>query len=115
MVVQRGRKSRAHLELSALIPQRSDREDTANGDNAPFPARVLEAFREMQTLKCTCPPPPRDGRCPDCERWWQLHEVIFALPQCRPWSFPCIARDEYDGDDAARALYQQLAAAVTPH
>jgi hypothetical protein len=55
--------------------------------------RAIELYMAMGKLKCTCPPPsPKRSTCPGCERWYDLHDELHWELQCKPWEWPCIAR-----------------------
>jgi hypothetical protein len=55
--------------------------------------RAVELFVAMGKLRCTCPPPsPKRSPCPGCERWYDLHADLHDELQCKPWEWPCVAR-----------------------
>jgi hypothetical protein len=55
--------------------------------------RAVELFAAMGRLRCTCaPPPPERASCPGCQRWYDLHAELHAELGCKPWEWPCVAR-----------------------
>jgi hypothetical protein len=56
-------------------------------------AEAVRLFEAMGKLKCTCPPPsPTRSPCPGCERWYDLHAELHDELRCKPWEWPCVAR-----------------------
>jgi hypothetical protein len=61
--------------------------------------QVLEMFRRISRLRCTCEPPP-GGRthvsvlklCDACEAWWSGQSEIHDLLRLKPWIWPCLPR-----------------------
>jgi hypothetical protein len=55
--------------------------------------RAVELFVAMSRLKCTCPPPsPTRSPCPGCERWYDFNGELHVELGCKPWEWPCVAR-----------------------
>jgi hypothetical protein len=55
--------------------------------------RAIDLYVAMGKLKCTCPPPsPGRTLCPGCQRWYDLHAELNAELRCKPWEWPCVAR-----------------------
>jgi hypothetical protein len=56
--------------------------------------RAIDLYESMGKLKCTCPSPkpPTQGPCPGCSRWYDLHDDLHTELGCRPWEWPCVAR-----------------------
>ena len=51
--------------------------------------RAVEVFREMKSLarRCVC---GGSGDCSACERWWDLHSVLYREIGLPPWCWPVI-------------------------
>jgi hypothetical protein len=56
--------------------------------------RALDLFVAMGKLRCTCPSPkpPTQGPCAGCAAWYDLHAGLHDELQCKPWEWPCVAR-----------------------
>ena len=56
--------------------------------------RALDLFVAMGRLRCTCPSPkpPTQSPCPGCTRWYDLHGDLHSELGCKPWQWPCVAR-----------------------
>jgi hypothetical protein len=55
--------------------------------------RAIDLYAAMGNLRCTCAPPsPKRSPCPGCERWYDLHDALHGELGCKPWEWPCVAR-----------------------
>jgi hypothetical protein len=57
--------------------------------------RAVDLYTAMRKLWCTCLPPPRPperGPCAGCASWYDLHAELHTELGCRPWEWPCVAR-----------------------
>jgi hypothetical protein len=55
--------------------------------------RAVELFVAMGKLRCTCAPPsPSRTLCAGCQHWYDLHAELNAELGCKPWEWPCVAR-----------------------
>jgi hypothetical protein len=57
--------------------------------------RAVVLFVAMGKLRCTCLPPPRPptrSPCAGCARWYDLHAELHVELHCKPWEWPCVAR-----------------------
>ena len=83
------------------------------------PAAVA-AFREMQKLRCTCPPIDWAGKywerpeeCAACKKWWEQHSILHDELKLEPWDWPAYehpnARPPYpEGSPAAKSWKPDL-------
>jgi hypothetical protein len=57
-------------------------------------AEAVRLFAAMAKLRCTCPSPkpPTQGPCPGCQQWYDLHDELHRELGCKPWEWPCVAR-----------------------
>jgi hypothetical protein len=57
-------------------------------------AHAVDLFVAMGRLRCTCPSPkpPTQSPCPGCTRWYDLHDDLHSELGCKPWEWPCVAR-----------------------
>jgi hypothetical protein len=60
---------------------------------------AVDLFVAMGKLRCTCadPRPLTEGPCPGCTRWYSLHDELHRALACRPWEYPCVARQRPRG------------------
>jgi hypothetical protein len=56
-------------------------------------SRAIDLYVAMGKLRCTCPSPSaKRSPCRGCERWYDLHDELHTELQCKPWEWPCVAR-----------------------
>ena len=75
--------------------------------------RAIDIYAAMGKLKCTCAPPsPCRTLCPGCERWYDLHAELHAELGCKPWDWPCVARQSPKRAGSA-CMSESIAATMT--
>jgi hypothetical protein len=81
---------------------------------AQISPHAINLFVAMGRLRCTCPSPrpPTQEPCPGCERWYDLHAELHVELGCKPWEWPCVARQTPKRAGSA-CMNQSIAATMT--
>jgi len=76
--------------------------------------RAVDLFVAMGRLRCTCPTPkpPTQPPCTGCERWYDLHAELHSELGCKPWEWPCLARQKPKGAGST-CMNASIAATMT--